>query len=59
MVAPMKQSDAKEAQKDEASEGGEEELGYEPGTSIYFGATIALQVRNTFANGAFLLRLML
>lgn len=44
MVAPMKLSDAKEAHKDEVSDSGEEELGYEPGTSIYFGATIALQV---------------
>jgi hypothetical protein len=48
MIAPMKLSDVKEIQKDkeEASEAGEEELGYEPGTSIYFGATIALQVRS-------------
>ena len=30
--------------KEEASIGGDEDLGYEPGTSIYFGATIALQV---------------
>lgn len=48
MVMPMKITDAKEAPRkpDEESEAGEEELGYEPGTSIYFGATIALQVSN-------------
>lgn len=36
--------------KDESTAGGpEEELGYEPGTSIYFGATIALQVNELFS----------
>ena len=52
IVEPMKMSDIKDIkamqqqQEDEESDaGGDDELGYEPGTSIYFGATIALQVR--------------
>lgn len=51
IVEPMKMSDIKDIkamqqqQEDEESDaGGDDELGYEPGTSIYFGATIALQV---------------
>lgn len=57
IVEPMKLSDIKavqQQQEDEISDtGGDDELGYEPGTSIYFGATIALQVRISHCSANF------